>query len=158
MPITKVRAFLDSQHVKYVVIGHSPAYTAQEIASSAHVSGKEMAKTVMVKVDGKMAMAVLPASYNVDFESFRQSLGARKVELARECEFKHLFPDCEVGAMPPFGNLYHMPVFVAELLTKDKEIAFNSGTLTELFMMEYKDFKELVRPKVIKFATSSKAA
>jgi Ala-tRNA(Pro) deacylase len=85
-------------------------------------------------------------------------LGARKVELAHEWEFKHLFPDCEVGAMPPFGNLYHMPVFVAELLTKDKEIAFNSGTLTELFMMEYKDFKELVRPKVIKFATSSKAA
>jgi Ala-tRNA(Pro) deacylase len=158
MSITKVRAFLDSHHVKYVVVGHSPAYTAQEIASLAHVSGKEMAKTVMVKIDGKMAMAVLPASYNVDLENLRQGLGAARVELAHEWEFKHLFPDCEVGAMPPFGNLYNMPVFVAEELTKDKEIAFNSGTLTELFMMEYKDFKELVRPKVIRFAAARQAA
>ena len=124
----------------------------------AHVSGKEMAKTVMVKIDGKMTMAVLPASYNVDFESLKQGLGASKVELAHEWEFKHSFPDCEVGAMPPFGNLYNMPVFVAEELTKDKEIAFNSGTLTELFMMEYKDFKELVRPKVIRFAAARQAA
>ena len=158
MPLTKVRELLDSHHVRYVVIGHSPAYTAQEIASLAHISGKELAKTVIVKVDGKMAMAVLPASYNVDFEGLRQGLGATKVELAHEWEFKHLFPDCEVGAMPPFGNLYHIPVFVAEPLTKDKQIAFNSGTLTELFLMEYKDFKELVRPKVIPFAVASKAA
>jgi Ala-tRNA(Pro) deacylase len=105
-----------------------------------------------------MTMAVLPASYNVDFESLKQGLGASKVELAHEWEFKHSFPDCEVGAMPPFGNLYNMPVFVAEELTKDKEIAFNSGTLTELFMMEYKDFKELVRPKVIRFAAARQAA
>jgi Ala-tRNA(Pro) deacylase len=157
MPITKVREFLDSHHVRYVVIGHSPAYTAQEIASLAHVSGKEMAKTVIVKVDGKIAMAVLPASYNVDFESFKKGLGATKIELAHESEFKHLFPDCELGAMPPFGNLYNMPVFVAEPLTKDKQIAFNSGTLTELFMMDYKDFKELVRPKVIRFVASKAA-
>ena len=158
MPTTKVRQFLDSQHVRYVVIGHSPAYTAQEIASLAHVSGKEMAKTVMVKIDGKMAMAVLPASYQVDFESLKRSLGATRVELAREQEFKNMFPDCEVGAMPPFGNLYNMPVYVAERLTEDNDVAFNSGTLTELFMMKYKDFERLVRPKVIKFAVASQAA
>jgi len=158
MPTTKVRQFLDSHHVKYVVIGHSPAYTAQEIASLAHISGKEMAKAVMVKVDGKMAMAVLPASYKVDFESLKQGLGAANVELAHEWEFKHLFPDCEVGAMPPFGNLYDMPVYVADRLTEDEEIAFNSGTLTELFSMKYKDFEDLVQPKVIKFAMAGQAA
>jgi Ala-tRNA(Pro) deacylase len=158
MPTTKVRQFLDSHHIKYVVIGHSPAYTAQEIASLAHISGKEMAKTVIVKVDGKMAMAVLPASYKVDFESLKQGLGAASVELAHEWEFKHLFPDCEVGAMPPFGNLYDMPVYVAERLTEDEEIAFNSGTLTELFLMQYKDFEKLVRPRVIKFAMAGQAA
>jgi Ala-tRNA(Pro) deacylase len=158
MSITKVREFLDSHHIKYIVIGHSPAYTAQEIASLAHVSGKEMAKTVMVKVDGKMAMAVLPASYQVDFDLLKQGLGATRVELAHEWEFKHLFPDCEVGAMPPFGNLYNMPVYVAQALTEDEEIAFNSGTLTELFMMQYKDFEKLVRPEVIKFAAASQAA
>jgi len=158
MSITKVRAFLDSHHVKYVVVGHSPAYTAQEIASLAHITGKEMAKTVMVKIDGKMAMAVLPASYKVDFESLRQSLGAAKVELAHETEFKHLFPDCEVGAMPPFGNLYDLPVYVADRLTEDEEIAFNSGSLTELFSMKYTDFQYLVQPTVIKFAMSGQAA
>jgi Ala-tRNA(Pro) deacylase len=158
MSITKVREFLDSHHIKYIVIGHSPAYTAQEIASLAHVSGKEMAKTVMVKVDGKMAMAVLPASYQVDFDLLKQGLGATRVELAHEWEFKHMFPDCEVGAMPPFGNLYNMPVYVARALAEDEEIAFNSGTLTELFMMQYKDFEKLVRPEVIKFAAASQAA
>jgi Ala-tRNA(Pro) deacylase len=158
MPTTKVREFLDNHHVKYVVIGHSPAYTAQEIASLAHVSGKEMAKTVMVKVDGKMAMAVLPASYKVDFEGLKQGVGAKKVELAHEAEFRHLFPDCETGAMPPFGNLYDMPVYVAERLTEDEEIAFNSGTLTELFMMKYQDFEKLVKPKVIQFAMAGHAA
>ncbi len=158
MPTTKVRQFLDTHHIRYVVIGHSPAYTAQEIASLAHISGKEMAKTVMVKVDGKMAMAVLPASYKVDFGRLKEGVGAKKVELAKESEFKHLFPDCEVGAMPPFGNLYGLPVYVAERLTEDKEIAFNSGTLTELFLMQYQDFERLVQPTVVKLTAASQAA
>jgi len=104
MPVKQLKEFLDSKNIKYITISHSPAYTAQAIAASAHVSGKELAKTVMVKVDGKMAMAVLPASYQVDFDLITEAVGARKIELASEAEFKDLFPECEVGAMPPFGN------------------------------------------------------
>jgi Ala-tRNA(Pro) deacylase len=158
MPTTKVREFLDSHHVKYVVIGHSPAYTAQEIASLAHVSGKEMAKTVMVKVDGKMAMAVLPASYKVDFEGLKQGVGAKKVELAHEAEYRHLYPYCETVSMHPIANLYYKTDYVSGRLTEDEEIAFYSGTLTELFMMKYQDFEKLVKPKVIQFAMPGHAA
>ena len=158
MATTKVREFLDSHHTRYVVIGHSRAYTAEEIASSAHISGKEMAKTVIVKIDGKMAMAVLPASYKIDFDRLKESTGAKRVELADEEEFKYLFPDCEIGAMPPFGNLYALPVYVAERLREDEEIAFNSGSHTELFQMQYKDFEKLVQPKVIEFTAAGRAA
>src|SRR5512139_450694 len=98
--------FLNTEKVKYVAITHSPAYTAQEIAALVHIPGREVAKTVMVKVDGRIAMAVLPASSMVDFTQLRQGISASKVELATEAEFKGMFPDCEVGAMPPFGNLF----------------------------------------------------
>lgn len=152
MPIEKLKQFLDSQQVKYVQMSHSPAYTAQEIAASAHVPGKELAKTVIVKIDGNMAMAVLPASYQVDFEALKQAAGADSVELADEKEFKDLFPACEVGAMPPFGNLYEMQVFVSEPLPDDEEIAFNAGSHTELVRLRYDDFKRLVQPKVTNFA------
>jgi Ala-tRNA(Pro) deacylase len=152
MPVKKLKAYLDEHHVRYVTIIHSPAYTAQEVAASAHVPGKELAKTVMVKVDGKMAMAVLPASYKVSFETLREVTGADKVDLASEQEFKSLFPDCEPGAMPPFGNLYGMTVFVAKRLSLDDEIAFNAGTHTELMRLIYKDFERLVEPKVVEFS------
>jgi Ala-tRNA(Pro) deacylase len=152
MPVAKLKEFLDSHHVKYVTIHHSPAFTAQEIAASAHVPGKELAKTVMVKADGKMAMAVLPASFRVDLEQLRQSIGASVVELAGEREFKDLFPACEVGAMPPFGNLYGMEVFVAEILTEDEEIAFNAGSHTELLRLKYADFAGLVHPRVVRLS------
>jgi Ala-tRNA(Pro) deacylase len=152
MPAKKLKAFLDKNNVRYVTIKHSSAYTAQEVASSAHVSGKEFAKTVMIKADEKMAMAVLPASFQVDFEQLKKSLGTKKVTLANEAEFKYHFPDCEVGAMPPFGNLYDMEVFVAEILVNNEEIAFNAGTHTELFKMKYEDFERLVQPKVFKFS------
>ncbi|UCG51355.1 MAG: YbaK/EbsC family protein [Candidatus Latescibacterota bacterium] len=152
MPIKRLKEFLDSNNVKYVTITHSPAYTAQQIAASAHIPGKELAKTVMVKVDGKLAMAVLPASYKVDFELLKQVSRSKKVELATESEFKASFPESELGAMPPFGNLYDMTVYVAESLAEDEVIAFNAGSHTELIRMDYKDFERLVKPKVFKFS------
>lgn len=152
MPVNKLKDFLDDQKVKYVTVSHSRACTAQEIAASAHISGKEVAKTVVVKIDGRMAMAVLPASFQVDFHLLKKASGAKDVELAAEDEFKNMFPDCEVGAMPPFGNLYGMDVFSAEKLAEDEEIAFNAGSLTELIKLDYKDFERLVKPKVVKFS------
>jgi len=152
MPAKKLKEFLDSRQVKYVTINHSAAYTAQEIASLAHVRGKELAKTVIVNMDGKPAMAVLPAAYKVDLNRLRLAAGAEIVGLASEAEFKDLFPDCETGAMPPFGNLYSMAVFVEESLTQDDEIAFNAGSHRELIRLAYKDFAQLVQPGVGKFA------
>jgi len=152
MPVKKLRELLDKNNVKYIAMSHSPAYTAQEIAASAHIPGKELAKTVIVKVDGNMAMAVLPASHHVDLDLLANAIGAGKVVLAEEHEFRELFGECEVGAMPPCGNLYGMDVFVADALAEDEEIAFNAGSHTELICMKYADFERLVQPKVMKFA------
>ena len=153
MPVRKLKEFLDSNNIKYVTIGHSPAYTAQEVAGSAHIPGKELAKTVMVKLDNKMAMAVISAPAKVDLDQLQHISGASLAELASEKEFKDMFPDCEVGAMPPFGNLYEMPVFVSEELTTDIEIAFNAGSHTELIRLAYRDFERLVKPEVAHFST-----
>ncbi len=153
MPATKLKEFLDHQRVKYVSIRHSPAFTAQEVAASAHLSGKEVAKTVMVKIDGKMAMLVLPANRKVIIQDLRESSGAREAKFASEQEFKAMFPDCETGAMPPFGNLYGMDVYVAPSLTEDAQIAFNAGTHAELIQMAYTDFAKLVNPKLMRFTT-----
>lgn len=151
MPAKKLKDYLDSQNIEYVSIYHAAASTSQRIAATSHIPGKELAKTVMLKVDGKMAMAVLPASHNINFELFKKSADAEKVELAGEMAFVNLFPDCEVGAMPPFGNLYGMDVYVAKVLSDDTEIAFNAGTHTELIRMAYKDFVKVVKPKVEDF-------
>ncbi len=153
MPANKLKDFLDSNKIKYTTISHSPAYTAQQIAASAHIPGKELAKTVVIKLDGKIAMAVLPASYKVDFGLLKKAVKARKAELASEQEFKDMFPECEVGAMPPFGNLYGMDVFVAESLIEDDEIAFNACSHKELIRMTFKDYEKLAKPKVMKFAS-----
>lgn len=152
MPVKKLKEFLDARKVRYVTITHSKAYTAQEVAASAHVPGKEMAKTVMVKVDGKMAMAVLPASCRVSLLMLREVTGAKDVVIATEQEFKVLFPECEAGAMPPFGNLWGFDVFVASRLAEDDEIVFNAGTHTELIRLAYKDFERIVHPKVVEFS------
>ncbi len=157
MPLTKIKEFLNQHNIKYIIIKHSSAFTAQEIAANAHISGKELAKTVMIKFDGKMAMAVLPASYKISFDDLKEVLGVEKVRLAYEQEFMDKFPDCEVGAMPPFGNLYGIEVYVAESLADDEEIAFNACSHTELIRMNYKDFEELVKPKRMKFSELSKA-
>jgi len=156
MPLTKIKEFLDKNNVKYVIVQHSPAYTAQEIAANAHISGRELAKTVMIKIDGKIAMAVLPANFKISFEQLKDALGAENVRLAYEQEFMDKFPDCEVGAMPPFGNLYGMDVYVAESLTEDEEIAFNACSHSELIKMKYKDFEKLVHPKVMRFSSPVK--
>ena len=152
MPVKKLKDFLDKNKVKYVTISHSTAYTAQQIAASSHISGKEMAKTVIVKIDGKMSMAVLPASHDIDFNLLKTNLCTKNIDLANEDEFKGLFPECQPGAMPPFGNLYDMAVYVDESLTEGEEIAFNAGTHTELIKLAYKDFEKLVEPKIMKFS------
>jgi Ala-tRNA(Pro) deacylase len=157
MHLSKVKAFLDAHETKYVVISHSRAYTAQGIAALSHIRGRELAKSVMVKLDGNLAMAVLPASYQVDLEALGKATGVRDAELATEYEFKRHFPDCETGAMPPFGNLYGIPVYVDETLTLDREIAFNAGSHYELIKMSYADFEQLVKPMVMAFSSARAA-
>jgi len=152
MPLGKLREYLDDNKIKYVIKSHSVAYTTPEIAALAHIPGKDWAKTVIIKIDGKLAMAVLPASYRIDFDELKIAIGNKKIELATEEEFESQFADCELGAMPPFGNLYDMDVFVAESLAEDDEITFNACSHKELMQMSYKDFEKLVNPKVIKFS------
>jgi Ala-tRNA(Pro) deacylase len=152
MPATKLKDFLDQHRVKYVSVQHSTAYTSQEIAALAHVKGRNMAKTVVVKLSGKLALAVLPAKYNVDLPRLAQEAGAGSAELASEQEFEKHFPGCETGAMPPFGNLYGLPVYVDEALTRDEQIDFNACSHTELLQMAYADFERLVKPKVAAFS------
>jgi Ala-tRNA(Pro) deacylase len=152
MPLGKLKEYLDGNKIKYVIKSHSVAYTTPEIAALAHVPGKEWAKTVIIKVDGKMAMAVLPASYRIDFDDLKKAIGVKNIELATEEEFEKQFVDCELGAMPPFGNLYDMNVYVAESLAEDDEITFNACSHMELMQMAYKDFEKLVNPNVIKFS------
>jgi len=151
MPVQKLTEFLDQNDVRYVTIKHSTAYTAQEVAAAAHIPGKELAKPVMVKLDGEMAMATLPASYQVDLEALAREVGAGGAELAEEDDFEGLFPESELGAMPPFGNLYDIPVYVDRTLEEDEEIAFSAGSHTELVRMSYDDYKRLVKPRVLNF-------
>ena len=153
MPAEKLKAFLDANRTKYVSLVHSPAYTAQEVAASAHITGRALVKTVIVKIDGRFAMALLPSNRKVVLQDLRDVTGTDDVTFASEDEFKRLFPDCEVGAMPPFGNLYGMDVFVAPSLAQNPEIAFNAGTHTEVIKMDYRDFERLVQPKVLNFTT-----
>jgi len=153
MPVRKLKEFLDREKIKYVSIIHSTAYTAQEVAASAHITGRELAKTVIVELDGQMAMAVLPANRKIVLQDLREVTGSDQVKFASEEEFKKRFPDCETGAMPPFGNLYGMEVYAAEALTENDQIAFNAGSHTEVIKLAYHDFERLVQPKVVSFTT-----
>lgn len=148
MPVRKMKEFLDSYGIKYVAISHSPAFTAMETAQSAHVLGQELAKVVMVKLDGQMAMVALPATRKVNLDRLKAVAQTKDAQLANEREFNNLFPDCEAGAMPPFGNLYGMKVFVDEALRQDEQIAFNAGSHSELVRLAYRDFERLVKPVV----------
>jgi Ala-tRNA(Pro) deacylase len=152
MSTIKVKEYLDSQEVKYTTLKHLPAYTAQEVAASTHIAGAQLAKTVMLKLDDKMAMAVLPAIYRVNLDRLKKELGVDQVELASEKEFKDLFPDCDVGATPPFGNLYGLEVIVDVSLSEMVVIAFCAGSHTELIQLSYADFETLAKPRVVDFA------
>lgn len=147
----KLQEYLDQNNIKYTTCTHSSAYTAQELAAALHVPGRQMAKVVIVKIDGRFAMLVLPAHHHINFEQLRQATGADRVELASEAEFQTLFPDCEVGAMPPFGNLYGLPVYVAQPLTGDEDIIFNAGTHRDAIRMTGADYGRLVNPTVLDF-------
>ena len=158
MPVKQLKEFLDQNNVKYVSITHSTAYTAQEIAALTHTKGRDLAKTVIVKLDDALAMAVLPAPLQIDLQQLKKGAGAHDIELVGEAIFRSRFPGCETGAMPPFGNLFNMPVFVDESLTREKEIAFSAGSHNEVIRLSYADFARLVTPKVTRFAQARAGA
>ncbi len=148
MGAKKLVEFLEKNHTKFKIIKHDTAYTAQEIAEKAHMKGNEFAKTVMIRVDGKLAMAVLRGNDRLDLERFKKWSKAKNIELVKESDFQTAFPDCEIGAMPPFGNLYNLKVYADDLLTQDKKIFFNAGNHKELFQLSYKDWEKIVHPKI----------
>lgn len=152
MPMKTLRTFLDDAGVNYTTIPHRLSYTARETAAVSRTPPIELAKTVIVKIDGEMAMAVLAASRHVDLSLLKSFTGAQHVSFAKESDFKSRFPDCEIGAMPPFGNLFGMRVYVDEGLMKDKEIAFNAGSHMELVRVSSSDFARLVKPTIVSFA------
>lgn len=155
MPVRKLKNFLDEHDVAYESISHSPTMTARQTAHAVKMNDKDIAKTVMVKVDDQMAMIVLPASHKIHFNMLERELGAKNIELATEDEFREIFPECDVGAMPPFGNLYDLDVIVSDALTEDEMIAFNAGTHDEAIRMRYDDFERITNPKIARFTLSS---
>jgi Ala-tRNA(Pro) deacylase len=153
MPAKRLKAFLDQKGVRYTSVAHPTVYTTQQTAEAAHIPGRWMAKTVMVKLDGRMAMAVVPAVYRLNLDALAKAAGASQAILASEAEFDALFPDVEPGAMPPFGNLYGLPVYVSEELAENRRIAFNAGTHIEVIEMDFADFGRLVEPTILRFST-----
>ena len=149
-----LNAYLDREHVHYDVLPHPEAFRALTIAQMLHTPEKEMAKVVIVKVDKQFVMMVLPASWNVDLLRLRTVFDTYQVRLATEDEITGLFPDCELGAMPPFGNLYGLPVYVDQPLTEDEEFIFQAGTHSDAIRMRYWDFASLAFPVVAKFHRS----
>ncbi len=148
MPTERLKRLLDENGVRYQTISHSVAYTAQGVAASAHVRGRDLAKSTVVKLDERIGLAVVPAPRRVDLEALRRAAGAQRASLVSESEFQGLFPDCEVGAMPPFGNLYGLAVWVDEELRKDPTIVFNAGTHREAIRVPFADFERLARPTI----------
>jgi Ala-tRNA(Pro) deacylase len=148
----RLENYLRENKIPFEEQHHPRAVTAQEVAASEHVPGRMLAKTVMVLGDGEIAMLALPAPYQVDLEKAAAALGVKEVRLALEEEFADTFADCEVGAMPPFGNLYGVAVYVEETLAEDETIVFRSGTHTETMSVSYSDFERLVEPTVTQFA------
>ncbi len=147
----RLKSFLDENHIHYTLMTHSPAYTAQSAAATLHIPGKEVAKTVVVRRGNETALAVLPASCHINLSRLGKLAGG-ETRLASEAEFIDKFPDCELGAMPPFGNLYKLPVYVDEKLAADEEIVFNAGTHRDAIRMRYHDFIKLAHPAVGGFA------
>ena len=152
MPAKRITQYLKEEKIKYKTLKYKTAYTAQEIAASAHIPGRQLAKAVVVELDGEMALAVLSAAYQIDFKELKKALGVKKVKIATEKDFEDHLPDCELGSTPPFGNLYDMKVIVDEKLTAEETIAFCSGKHTELIQLAYQDFAKLVEPEVAEFS------
>ena len=153
MPIPRqISDYLDSQHVWYRTSTHPLAFTAQGLAHAQHVSGKLLAKAVMVKADSRMIMVVLPASHCIQFGELQKLLNAGSIRLSTEDEFRDLFPGCELGAFPPFGNLYHIEVWVDKAMQEHPNILFNAGTHIETIEMSFADFERLVQPRVGSFS------
>jgi len=153
MPIlTKLKKFLDEKAIQYEVLSHRLAYTAQEVAAAQHVKGREFAKVVIAKGGDGFLMTVLPAMAKLDTAKLARAVPAAQVQLATEQEFEQLFPNCDAGAMPPFGNLFGLPVYVDQSLTKDETIVFQAGTHMDTVRMRYDDFARLVAPVVGDFA------
>jgi Ala-tRNA(Pro) deacylase len=147
--VERLKRYLDEQGAAYETAVHSERYTAQEVAAASHVSGMAMAKVVMIKTSGGFAMMVLPAACRLSLEEVRHLVGDPGATLATEAQFRGLFPDCEPGAMPPFGNLYELPVYVDEDLAGNPQITFQAGNHHEVVTMRYADFARLVRPRVV---------
>jgi Ala-tRNA(Pro) deacylase len=148
----RLEKYLQEQGVRFGSMTHPVAYTAQEVAAAQHVPGKQLAKVVLVDADGQLVMLVLPASYRVEFPKLKSLLKAKKVRLAKEEEFGGTFTDCEVGAMPPFGNLYDLPVYVDSSLAGEKEMVFKVGRHTTSMKVGFSDYKKLVKPEIAEFA------
>jgi Ala-tRNA(Pro) deacylase len=151
MPALKLKRFLEAQKVPYHTIHHSSVATTQQLAASMHVRGWEVAKATILRADGRYVMAVLPAPCQVDLERLRAAVRAESLAVVPESEIRALFPDCEAGAMPPFGNLYGMPVYLDERLVEDDSIVFNAGTHTEALRMAFGDYEKCVHPAHARF-------
>ncbi len=148
-----VAKFLKKQKVKFQLRHHPARYTAQEVAAAEHITGEEVAKVVIVRADETFAMCVLPATYVLDMKRAKKALGAKSVRLATEEEIGGLFPDCEVGAMPPFGAEYNLPVYVEEHLSADEQILVPAGTHEDSVLLAWADYERLAQPKVASFGT-----
>jgi Ala-tRNA(Pro) deacylase len=153
----KLEAYLREQGVPFEKQRHTIAFTAQEVAASEHLPSQMVAKVVMVLADSDMVMLVLPASHRTDLTKVAAALGARDVRLASEHEFAAIFGDCDVGAMPPFGNLYGIPVYVDQTLTEDESIVFQAGTHTDTICMSYADYAYLVSPMIVEVVREGRA-
>lgn len=149
----RIKEYLEANQIPYTHCTHRLAYTAQEVAAAQHVPGREMAKTLVLKADSQYLMVVLPAVMKLDMKTLREELPFKHVDLASEKEFTTLFPDSETGAMPPFGHLYSLAVYVDRSLTANDEIVFNAGTHIDTIRMKYLAFEKMVHPKVINAAT-----
>ncbi|MEH6471273.1 MAG: YbaK/EbsC family protein [Halopseudomonas sp.] len=154
MPSRQILAYLDDAQAEYRRLEHTLAYTALEVAESAHIRGLELAKVVILDIDAELAMMVIPASFRIDLDQINQSIRAFSIELADASQFRHRLKGCEAGAIPPFGNLYDMEVYIAEPLTHASTITFCAGSHTELIQMPYQQFSELVKPIVVRYGSS----
>jgi len=154
MPVRQLTEFLDLNNVPYTANNHMPTYTAQNLAETMHISGHDVAKTIIINVDDALVMVVLPACEAIDLSKLQRALNAKHVEIAKETDFEDCFPLCDTGSMPPFGNLYGMDVIVSTSLAHDEVITFNAGSYTEVVNMSFDDYKKIVSPKIMAITTA----